>query len=757
MKKIFIAVLAVAGLAACSQDQLVEAPKGAAIAFDNAFVENSTRANDLTAANISDFGVYGFLSNAAGNGQIFDNQAVTKSGDAFTYSPAQYWVANADYYFAAIAPYANANWTYTAAKETPDAGILSFNNQAAAANQDLLFAYDKRDAMAEITAAPAPVALNFDHMLSRVKFSFVNGFAAGQNITLEVTNVNVANAIAEGTIALEAGVVADEWVVAATPATFNIPFGNAGATLAAAAKGTTEHFYLIPAEATYDVTFDVTLYQAGVQLDKYNRSAAITVDLNRGKSYEFTATLNASNISDDGENALYPIEFVVNPVSEWVEDTADVKDAELRAAAQFGGEVTLAEDIEILSPIVVSNDLIVNLNGKTISSKSDVFEVAAGTLTINGNGVVSAATDNGEPYCAVWAYGDAVVNINGGEYRIGHPAGDYNDLIYAKDNAVINIYGGKFYNSGKENAFVLNLKDNSAATINVYGGEFEKFNPANNLSEGPNTNFVADGYVSEANGDWYVVSQNVIDTVEELKSALTADEKLIEVVLNSDLTYDVAAWQNDAMGGASTEVITIDLNGYTLTFNQTNSDWNNITSASGAKLVIKNGKITNSGYNDGPWNRHDLNFACPVELIDVVSDKAIALKSSATLTRVTINDANTSDTYAIWVQPKGQTVVLDGCTIDMLACTDGRGLKIDNQYLSAAEEALVTLKVSNTVFKTEEKSAILVKSTKGANITLDNVDITEVAADNVNPVWVDEATAAYFDLVTVVGGTKVQE
>lgn len=453
MKKIFIAVLVVAGLAACSQDQLVEAPKGAAIAFDNAFVENSTRANDLTAANISDFGVYGFLSNAAGNGQIFDNQAVTKSGDAFTYSPAQYWVANADYYFAAIAPYANANWTYTAAKETPDAGVLSFNNQAAAANQDLLFDYVKRDAMAEITAAPAPVALTFDHMLSRVKFSFVNGFAAGQNITLEVTNVNVTNAIAEGTIALEAGVVADEWVVAATPATFNIPFGNAGATLAAAAKGTTEHFYLIPAEATYDVTFDVTLYQAGVQIDTYNRNAQVTVDLNRGLSYELTATLNASNVSDEGNNALYPIEFVVSTVNEWVDAPA--------VSAPLAGDIT---GQTLLTDATAANLVLAGAfdgAGHTLTADVAATWTANGYLpfiTTNGASKISNLTIDGQNH-KVGEYGIRGVYFNGNltldNVTIKNVTYTMNDNSAAKTLTVVNstLEGWTSYNPATEALF----------------------------------------------------------------------------------------------------------------------------------------------------------------------------------------------------------------------------------------------------------------------------------------------------------------
>ena len=247
-----------------------------------------------------------------------------------------------------------------------------------------------------------------------------------------------------------------------------------------------------------------------------------------------------------------------------------------------------------------------------------------------------------------------------------------------------------------------------------------------------------------------------VENAEALKDNLTANVEEINVVLCGDLTYDVAAWENDAMGTDITKVVTIDLNGKTLTFNHTNSDWNNIVT-NGAKLVIKKGHLTNTGYNNGPWNRHDINFACPVELVNVTSDKAFAFKSDATLTDVTIADANTSDTYAIWVQPKGQTIILDGCTIDMLECTDGRGLKIDNQYLSAADEAKVTLKVSDTVFKTEEKAAIVVKSNVGADIILNNVDITGVAADHYNHVWVDSASAAYGDLVTVTGGNKKQE
>ena len=268
------------------------------------------------------------------------------------------------------------------------------------------------------------------------------------------------------------------------------------------------------------------------------------------------------------------------------------------------------------------------------------------------------------------------------------------------------------------------------------------------------------GYYAD-NGNYYATADEGIETLLK-NDDFWADKTEVSVILKSDLTVDITAWDADqnpqVFGNAQTETITIDLQGNTLTFEQLNSDWNNIA-ANNAKLIIKNGHITSSGYNNGPWNRHDLNFACEVELIDITTDKAIALKNNGKLTNVTISDANTSDTYALWIQPKGQTVTLEGCTIDMLECTDGRGIKIDNQYVVGAEngEAGVTLNVSNTTFKTEEKSAIIVKTTLGADITLSNIDITGVQADNVCAVWVDSDAAASFDLVNVTGGKKALE
>ena len=104
----------------------------------------------------------------------------------------------------------------------------------------------------------------------------------------------------------------------------NVDFNDAGTGFLAEAggKASTEHHYLIPAQASYNITFNVELKQAGVSVGNYSRTATVRgLTLQKGQSYELKATLNASNTSDKGE--IYPIEFTVNSVANWQPYDAD--------------------------------------------------------------------------------------------------------------------------------------------------------------------------------------------------------------------------------------------------------------------------------------------------------------------------------------------------------------------------------------------------------------------------------------------------
>ena len=265
-----------------------------------------------------------------------------------------------------------------------------------------------------------------------------------------------------------------------------------------------------------------------------------------------------------------------------------------------------------------------------------------------------------------------------------------------------------------------------------------------------------------------------IATSEEFAKITKADIHTLNIALAGDITVDVSANTSDYyFGGKNTNVITIDGtkaattaatgagdNAYTLTFNHKNTDWNYIRfNNDDAKWVIKNVKITNSGANNGPWNRHDIRFFNDVVLENVTSDKAIALLANGDLTNVIISDVhpNNSEAYALWITAEGQTVNLKNCTLlAHESKTTDRGIKIDNQYVNEGE-AKVTLNIDGLKVKSQKKAAIMVKSTKGADINIKNIDITEVADDKANAVWVDEDTKQYAGLVTVTGASMIVE
>ena len=250
----------------------------------------------------------------------------------------------------------------------------------------------------------------------------------------------------------------------------------------------------------------------------------------------------------------------------------------------------------------------------------------------------------------------------------------------------------------------------------------------------------------------YIPGQVCASTAEELAAALTADERGINIMLTSDIDLPISSLGQITpgsgeykLGGANTEYINLDLNGHTL--NITNDYWSVLGAKNeNAVFTIKNGTMTSSQAT-GTWNSYDLCFAnCNYVIEDVVFEKAIALEAankSYTLNNVIINE--THDYYAMWISAKGQHVDINGLIIN----SAGRGIKIDEQYVSAP--AKVTLCIDGAVFNTVKKAAIVVKSVEGAEINVEDIDITNVAADNVFAVWVDENSKAYADKVVVNG------
>lgn len=472
MKKIFFAVLALAGLAACSTEDVVSRPQGAAIGFDS-FVDHTTRAaEDLTFSNLVDFGVYGTVAKGANAALIFDNTLVSKVGDVFTYSPAQYWVEDATYTFTAFAPATTPQWAYTPA-DAEDAynGKLSFNNAAAKGEQDLLFASNARTT-GTLNATPEKVSFTFGHLLSKVAFNYKNNFTDG-NITLNVYGVKITNAAANGTIAVANGVTETWNATGDYLRTFGKATADASNLLANGGGSiTTEHFYFIPAQRNYNIQFKVDVTQAGVLLKTYEHTVTANINFEKGKSYSINAVLTPENVNPNPNEQLYPIEFQVVKVEDWTNadvalEAVTVADAaSLKAAVDNGGDIRLTGDITLSGDelnVAEGKNVNLDLNGKTLTVNALDPISNEGKMTI-ANGKVVANNGENTRRC-IYNYGE--MTINGVEFV----------QTYDKKGAAINNKGKMIINDATVNAVFYSIWNSGAgAELTINGGTYTTTN-----------------------------------------------------------------------------------------------------------------------------------------------------------------------------------------------------------------------------------------------------------------------------------------
>ena len=344
MKKVIFALAAVVALAACSQEDVIVADKGAAIGFDT-FVENSTRSvNDpsYTNANMfADFAVFGYVEGAV----LFDGVQVAKTitnndlESAWKYAGTQYWIAGANYNFNAVAPKTNGGWAKVDDGTNKDVTKLNFTNNG---TTDLLYAYATQQGA--VSGNPM-VQFDFRHVLSKVKFSFVNNYNA-TNAKIAVRDIEIKNAYMSATATLNANT---NWSNQA--GTLVIDFDDATddeATPEVKESAAVKYAYgaiyesknerlMIPGTApevtytaknaegvpttvtenAYKVTFNVDLYVGETLVKTYAHAAYAKFIPAPGTCYDIKTIINASNI--DPEHSQEPIEFTVNALPGWGE------------------------------------------------------------------------------------------------------------------------------------------------------------------------------------------------------------------------------------------------------------------------------------------------------------------------------------------------------------------------------------------------------------------------------------------------------
>ena len=383
MKKLLVSVLAIAGLVACNNEQTLVQKGNAPMEFAGAYVENATRANaavdpSTTTASLKAFDVWGFMDKPSG--VVFEGEDVTGEQDNFTYTNTQYWLPDHQYYFAALAPMNSANVKETLASgEAAKLGLGTVEFTNVDGTEDLLYSATTVSTTGmQVGDAMDAVKFQFNHLLSKVKFSFTNGFD-NTNAYIDVKNVKmVVPAKASINLAQADWWSTNKWENYEGATT--LEFGDACAKTGINVKQeVAEERLTIPAgvEQAYEVTFEVQLYFGDVAAFEKPQTLTSKVEgvaLEMGKSYNFKATIDASNISEDGKE-LQPIVFDVDEVKNWVE--AGDKAGIIKGAVE---EMTLFTDVEATDRVIVSK--LLDGAGHTLTTVAEADYVIANTARL---------------------------------------------------------------------------------------------------------------------------------------------------------------------------------------------------------------------------------------------------------------------------------------------------------------------------------------------------------------------------------------
>ena len=320
MKKIFIAMMAMAAFAACATEDTIVTPKGQAIAFGDAFVDNATKAIYENGAVPTEFKVWGNVAGkvAQGEEQNFvalygeDGATVTGSGvnKVYTCNVVRYWTPSCNFNFAAIV---------NGLAKTVENGLPTLISYTANGDDDLLYAA----ATAETNASGAPsgtiatvsdksvVAFTFKHLLSRVAVKFTNK-SASADYTYTVKDIQISNAYASG----DYTIASETWSgtgAMTTPLTFSAITTAIAQNATVAATGA---YVIIPGTPALSISFTAEVVFGGQVISTKPYTKTLNTDAESAAD-DFTFAKNTAysfnvELPTPGEEIKFSITTVDN-------------------------------------------------------------------------------------------------------------------------------------------------------------------------------------------------------------------------------------------------------------------------------------------------------------------------------------------------------------------------------------------------------------------------------------------------------------
>ncbi len=343
MKKILpLAVLALAAVTtACSSDDDKGTPANPkdAIAFAKPFVQNSVMERTATTKiDFESFKVWGFVKAPDSNtySYIFEGNNVTNNPTAggWQVDRTEYWYPNMQYYFTGIAPGEKVSTTdapqcitFAPITEPADTytggGTITFDNNAAEGRVDLVYAWAPNK---NNSATDSPVDLTFNHLLSRVMFSFKN--FVSPSTSLVIYNMELVGSTSKGSIDMSSN---QTWTATADEVTpLSIKDITSGASLESKLAynqdgNISESVYVIPTteSISYQLQFKVDVYNGQTNVATYSHTVNLPkIKYEKANSYKFNATFDSKNLNPAGP--LNEIKFDVVTVGDWAENNINL-------------------------------------------------------------------------------------------------------------------------------------------------------------------------------------------------------------------------------------------------------------------------------------------------------------------------------------------------------------------------------------------------------------------------------------------------
>lgn len=384
------------------------------------------------------------------------------------------------------------------------------------------------------TEGNVPV-VNLDGCRINVKSAgiYAAGFAKWNLKNCDIIAENAAVEIRAGEMVIDGG----NYEATADPLTVT-PNGN-GATVEGAAIGVSQHTTNLPTSVTIkNGTFSgaYSIWEKDVQ-DEVARDV-ITLSVENGTfkgavySQNNASFIKGGTFSDapaqdylaEGYASTRTILSMSSDVKEYtVKKVTEVSDASslIKAAEDNEPYIRLMSNIEVDRTVIVGSNwsyVTLDLNGHKITNSKSIWNVdkgdwsilslrsKSGCLIVKGNGIIEAKEESNDSKDAY------AIDVQNKSAKVLLVDGEFVGRTHSVYSFAGNVYieGGKYSNTNKEkydyviNCYNGNYKD-KAANIIVKGGEFANFNPADNIAEGEHTSFLASGYKSENNGDWYKV------------------------------------------------------------------------------------------------------------------------------------------------------------------------------------------------------------------------------------------------------------